>query len=179
MVSTHLAFRLLLALSAMSATRAYYDDEDMLAVREYYDEVEGISSRELGLAYTARDYDDTPSYYTRGYADGDDFVLSRRALASLGVRADDISHVLVLRAPPPGKGRSPSPASKAEYEKQLKKHEDELKKAKAKLKDAKAKKAAATNDKDKKFWGKEEASARDMVNYENEEIAEYKKLLKK
>ncbi|KAJ3514728.1 hypothetical protein NLJ89_g2197 [Agrocybe chaxingu] len=45
MVSTRLAFRLLLALSAMSATRAYYDDDDMLAAREYYDELEVCFNR--------------------------------------------------------------------------------------------------------------------------------------
>jgi hypothetical protein len=164
MVSTRTVLQLLVAVGAAIAAPAYLDTEDML------------NARELSLDYPERrsvmlEHQE----YSRGYEG--DFVLSTRDLSLLGVRADDISHVLVVRAGSRSSSPKSSPkSSTADYEKQLAKHEKGLKSAKEKVKTAKEKLKA---DKSSKFWKDELKSAQDMVTYETEEIAEYKKLIGK
>jgi len=90
------ALRVLVALGVATAVsgNSYYDDESV-AAREYDDDY-SLSARGYYDEFSARSIEH--SFQTRGFADGGDFVLSARDLAKLGVRADDVSHVLVLRA---------------------------------------------------------------------------------
>jgi len=99
------ALRVLLALGAATAVvgNSFYEDESVEA--RGYDE-DFMSAREFDDDYSlsARGYDDEfsarsiqHSFRARGSVDGGDFVLSARDLGKLGVRAEDVSHVLVLR----------------------------------------------------------------------------------
>ena len=89
------ALRALLALAATTAVvgNSFYDDES-LAAREFDDEY-SLSARGYYDEFNARSIEH--SFHARGVADGGNFVLSARDLGKLGVRADDVSHVLVLR----------------------------------------------------------------------------------
>src|SRR6188768_2530193 len=87
------ALRLLLALGAATAVRGYSYDEYEVA-REYDDDY-SRSARGYDDEFSARSIQH--SFRARGSVDGGDFVLSARDLGKLGVRAEDVSHVLVLR----------------------------------------------------------------------------------
>jgi len=93
--SARTTLRLLLALGAATAVvgNSFYDEEDMSA-REYDDDY-SLSARGYDDEFSARSIQH--SFRARGSVDGGDFVLSARDLGKLGVRADDVSHVLVLR----------------------------------------------------------------------------------
>ena len=93
--NARIAFRALLALAAATAVvgNASYDDE-YLAAREFDDDY-SLSARGYYDEFNARSIEH--SFHARGVADGGNFVLSARDLGKLGVRADDVSHVLVLR----------------------------------------------------------------------------------
>jgi len=89
-----IASALPLAHGAAAAVRGNsYDDEYELA-REY-DEDYSLSSRDYYDEFNARSI--AHSFYARGSVDGGDFALSARDLAKLGVRSNEVSHVLVLR----------------------------------------------------------------------------------
>jgi hypothetical protein len=152
MVSTRTTFQLLVALSAAGAASASYLN---------YPE-----ARSVMLSHQE---------YSRGYEGA--LVLSARDLSLLGVRADDISHVLVIRGPG---SRSPSPSPKEGYQKQLAVHEAGLANANRKVSEARDKIRDARRAKDTKtenFWKNELQSAQEMVKYEQEEIDEYKRLI--
>jgi len=89
------ALRALLALGATTAVvgNSYYNDESV-ATRGYDDDY-SLSTRGYYDEFNARSI--AHYFYARGSANGGDFVLSARDLGKLGVRADDVSHVLVLR----------------------------------------------------------------------------------
>ena len=89
------ALQALLALGATTAVvgNSYYNDESV-ATRGYEDDY-SLSTRGYYDEFNARSI--AHSFHARGSANGGDFFLSARDLGKLGVRADDVSHVLVLR----------------------------------------------------------------------------------
>ena len=88
------ALRLFLALGAATAVRGYSYDDEYEVAREYDDDY-SLSARGYDDEFSARSIQH--SFRARGSVDGGDFVLSARDLGKLGVRAEDVSHVLVLR----------------------------------------------------------------------------------
>jgi len=95
LLNARTAFQALLALAAATAVigNSNFDDES-LAAREFDDDY-SLSARGYYDEFSARSIEH--SFHARGVADGGNFVLSARDLDQLGVRADDVSHVLVLR----------------------------------------------------------------------------------
>jgi hypothetical protein len=172
MVSTRTTIRLLIALGAAAA---------VLGNSDYYEE---LAARSIDVAASELEFFErevvsnlSQQPYRRGFVDGDDFVLSARDLQSLGVRANDISHVLVVRAGGASLYPRASESDKKHYREQIakfKKKRDEAKVEQKKWKD----KAKAEKDSKKKAKYQEEAhSASEMVKYNEEEIEEFKKLL--
>jgi len=107
-----------------------YDDDYSLSARGYYDD------------FSARSIEH--SFHARGSADGGDFVLSARDLGKLGVRADDISHVLVLRMNQPL-----SPQERARLQGIITSYQTKIREIKPKIETAKNAKRTAEREKPK------------------------------
>jgi len=167
------ALRLILALGVATAVsgNSYYDD-DSVAAREYDDDY-SLSARGYYDEFGARSIEH--SYQTRGFADGGDFVLSARDLAKLGVRADDVSHVLVLR--------TLTAAERTRLEGIIKDYEKKVKEIKPKISTAKTamQAAAKATPKDEAKIKKTSKDYSDLVQMKlgyEQEIEETRHLLK-
>jgi hypothetical protein len=156
MFSTWTALQLLVTFGATLAASTYHNGVDM------------ISARDLpNLDYPkARSIIPSHQEYSRDYEG--DLVLSTRDLSLLGVRADDISHVLVLRG---------DAQDQAQWAAQLKVHETALEKAKKQVDELKEKVKNEKDKEKKKALNKDLESAKEAVRRENDEILHIKDLM--
>jgi len=157
--SARTTIQLLIVLCAAISSRGY----------SYYDE-DDLSARGLGLS----DYEPE---YSRSYIDESAFVLSARDLRSLGVRAEDISHVLVIR----GGGKEPKQPSSSDHEGMLKWHQEMHKISKENVHEKQKELDAARMIPDNKHGIKSaktlHESAKDSMEFHAESIEGYKKIL--
>jgi len=155
--SARTTIQLLIVLGAAIGSRGY----------SYYDE-DDLSSRGLGLS----DYEPE---YSRSYIDESAFVLSARDLRSLGVRAEDISHVLVIR------GKDPKQPSSSDHEGMLKWHQEMHKitteNVNTKQKELDAAKQIPNYEHGIKNAKNLHKSAKEIMEYHADSIKDYKNIL--
>ena len=169
------ALRALLALGAATAVvgNSFYDEESM-AAREFDDDY-SLSARGYDDEFSARSVEH--SFHTRGSVNGGDFVLSARDLGKLGIRAEDLSHVLVVRA------SRITPAERAAHTAKIAWWRGEIAKVQPKIATALAAKKAAAKEKprDEKKIKRTSNAYSDMVQMKlgyEQEIEELQALLK-
>lgn len=171
MVSTRATFRILIALCAATAVLGNLDYFEELAARDF----DGAGELEFFEREVVSNLGQQP--FRRGYVDGGDFVLSARDLQSLGVRANDISHVLVVRADGAHMYPRASESERMHYKEEIAKFtrkRDEAKIEHRKLKD----RAMAEHDVIQKARHMKEAErALEMVKFNDGKIEEFRKLL--
>jgi hypothetical protein len=161
--SIRTALQLLVALSTVVAAPTYHDG-DMLSTREL-SSLNYPEARSVMLGHQE---------YSRGYEG--DLVLSARDLSLLNARAGK-----TCRAGSPTKGIHPralSEEDKRNVNNQLAVHVKGLADAKASYNSWKGKVASEKDAEKKKFAKKQMASAKEMVDYEQDEIDSCKSLLR-